>query len=208
MLTFDNNLHDLLSLLPNDSQTNLLLSPIDHSSGESMLRDLATRTRLFGHILTAWETVHHVTSQSDTGPSIVTLIRHRFPRNADQLIQGYDNMRSFYNRFTQHLFPWTMAYFADHTLLRESFLKGGRGIVITVGDRQAPYATTLLTTLRILGCDLPVEIFYLGEDDLRSNSRSILAKVPGVAIRDLSQMIYDEAWTLKGMLEMIPSVLY
>jgi alpha 1,3-mannosyltransferase len=198
--TFENNLHDLLGLLPDDRHTSQLLSPIDHSSGESMLWDLATRTRLFGKIFTAWESVHHVTYQSEARPSTITLIRRRFPHSADQLIEDYDRMRCFFNRLTQHLFPWTMAYFADHTLLRASFLEGGRGIVITVGDRQVSYATTLITTLRKLGCDLPVEVFYLGEDDLHLSSRSALRKVPGVVIRDLSQMIYDKTWKLKGML--------
>jgi alpha 1,3-mannosyltransferase len=196
-LTFDDHLHNLLGLLPDEQSTSRLLSPIDHSSGESMLRDLATRTRVFSQIFNAWEDVHP--ADTDASMNIITIVRQRFPHSADQLINDYDKMRCFFNRLTQHLFPWTMAYFADHSLLHASFRVGGRGIVMSVSDRQVSYAVTTITALRRLGCELPVEVFYLGEEDLHMSSRSALSRVPGVITRDLSQMVYDEGWTIRGI---------
>jgi alpha 1,3-mannosyltransferase len=193
---FDDTLHDLLELLPGDQYATQLLSPIDRSSGESMLRDMATRTRIFNQLFSVWQKVHP--PYSGARSNVISLIRQRFLENADQMINKYDKIRCFFNRFTQHLFPWTMAYFADHSLLYASFGAAGRGIVMPVGNRQLPYALTSITTLRELGCMLPVEVFYLGNDDLHTVSQAALTNISGVVTRDLSQMIYDDTWTLKG----------
>jgi hypothetical protein len=45
---------------------------------------------------------------------------------------------------------------------------------------------------------LPVEVFFMGDADLHEGSRAALAKLPGVTTRDLSKMVYDDDWTLKG----------
>jgi alpha 1,3-mannosyltransferase len=105
------------------------------------------------------------------------------------------------NRFSRHLFPWTARHSPDHMLLHTSSTTGGRGIVITVGERQTAYVLTSIKTFREFGCDLPVEVFFLGDSDLHEDSRAALAELPGVITRDLSKMVYDDGWTLKGIVE-------
>lgn len=201
---FDDSLHNFVALLPDDSQTAQLLSPVDYSSGESMLRDLATRTRFFSLVFSVWEDLHVALGP---GSNVIERIRQQSLENPNEAIRKYDKMRSFTNRFTQHLFPWTMAYFSDHVALHQSFGAGGRGIVMTVGGSQALYALTTINTFRELGCDLPIELFYLGDQDLPESSRSALANITGVTTRDLSQMVYDNGWSLHGMvLEVLESM--
>jgi alpha 1,3-mannosyltransferase len=165
-----------------------------------MLRDLAIRTRSFKLFFEAWETLHIIPSPVNITiqQNVIERVRQRPSIDTSRALQNYDKMRCFMNRFAQHLFPWTMGYFADHMLLHAGFHGEGRGIVITVGDHQVSYVLTSIRTFRELGCGLPVEVFFLGDNDLHEDSRSALAKIPGVATRDLSQMIHDDGWTLKG----------
>lgn len=199
---FEAALRNLTDLIPNEIRVEQLLSPIDYSEGTSMLRDLAVRTRFFGALFTAWESLHitHPTMPGDVHirQNIVDRIRHGFSEGQDEAVQEYDTVRSFMNRFSRHLFPWTAGHSPDHMLLHTSFTTGGRGIVITVGDHQSAYVLTSVKTFRDLGCDLPVEVFFLGAGDLNEDSRTALAELPGVTTRDLSKMIYDDGWTLKG----------
>jgi hypothetical protein len=49
-----------------------------------------------------------------------------------------------------------------------------------------------------LGCDLPVEVMYLGESDLSEDFRTQLEALPGVTTRDLSTLVNDKGWQLNG----------
>jgi hypothetical protein len=199
---FEAALRNLTDLMPDGARVEQLLSPVDYSEGTSMLRDLAVRTRFFGELFTAWESLHIARSVTPGDvpirQNIVERIRHSFSEDTDKAVQRYDTVRSFMNQFSRHLFPWTARHSPDHMLLHTSFTTGGRGIVITVGDHQTAYVLTSIKTYRNLGCDLPVEIFFLGNSDLNEDSRTALARLPGVTTRDLSKMVYDEGWTLKG----------
>jgi alpha 1,3-mannosyltransferase len=203
---FEVALRNLIDLTPDEVRAGQLLSPIDYSDGTSMLRDLAVRTRIFGALFTKWESLHIVhsarTGDVSIRENIVEHIRQNFSDDASEAIQRYDQVRSFMNRFSRHLFPWTAGHSADHMLLHASFATGGRGIVITVSDHQIVYVLTSINTFRDLGCKLPVEVFYLGDSDMHEGSRAALAKLPGVTTRDLSKMVYDEGWTLEGEIRM------
>ena len=69
---------------------------------------------------------------------------------------------------------------------------------MTAGDQQAPYLLTTITSMRNLGCDLPIEIMYLGDEDLSEDWRIELELMPGVVTRDLSLMVDDIGWELAG----------
>lgn len=50
-----------------------------------------------------------------------------------------------------------------------------RGIIIVAGEGQFMYATQLIATIREAHrCDLPIEVFYYGAEDLRSEKREFL----------------------------------
>ena len=198
-------LGNLTDVLPDEANVEKLLSPLDQTEGTTMLHDLAVRTRVFSTLFAAWEALHIVPVGSPGGitirQNIVEHIRQESPKGADEAIRKYDVARSFVNQLSRHLFPWIARQSPDHMMLHASHATGGRGIVITVGDHQTPYVLTSVKTFRELGCDLPVEVFFLGSGDLNEDSRTALAKLPGVVTRDLSKMIYDDGWTLKGTVE-------
>lgn len=83
--------------------------------------------------------------------------------------------------------------------LHASFSSGGRGLVFTAGNDQARLLLTVIPSIRQLGCELPIEILYLGEEDLGDEMRDKLERIPGVVTRDLALMIDDQGWQLKGM---------
>ncbi|KAI1490954.1 glycosyltransferase family 71 protein [Biscogniauxia mediterranea] len=113
-------------------------------------------------------------------------------------IQSYEAFRSFITDFANLLFPWTAPYFANHMTLHTHLKNGGRGIVLTAGENQAPWLLTTIYSFRQLGCTLPIEVMYLGESDLGEDHRSDLEALPGVTTRDISAMVNDEGWELAG----------
>jgi len=173
---FEGALRNLTDLIPDEVRVAQLLSPIDHSEGTSMLRDLAIRTRYFNVLFTAWESLHIVPSAAPgdvlTRQNIVERIRRSSFNDRSEAIQKYDTVRSFMNRLSRHLFPWTMGHSAHHILLHASFATGGRGIVMAVGDRQVAYVLTSINTFREFGCHLPVEVFFMGDVDLHAEGRA------------------------------------
>lgn len=193
----------LKSLYPDEVRTKGILSPLT-ATGEALLRDLAFRTRAFREALAAWEALHFVIdgptlSQRDIIPQLRAA---KLPsENFAEAVHSYDRFRAYINKLAARLFPWTMAFYADHMSLHASFYSGGKGIVLTAGDGQAPYLLTSIPSFRKLGCELPIEILYLGDEDLSEDYRDALEALPGVLTRDLSQMVNDEGWALKGMVQ-------
>ncbi|KAL2416804.1 hypothetical protein ABEF95_005143 [Exophiala dermatitidis] len=115
-----------------------------------------------------------------------------------QTVHSYEAYRYFLVKFGQLLFPWTAPYFPDHMTLHSHFKRGGRGIVLTAGDDQAPFLLTTIPTFRKLGCNLPIEVMYLGDSDLSEDYRADLEALDGVITRDIAQMVNDEGWKLAG----------
>jgi hypothetical protein len=75
---------------------------------------------------------------------------------------------------------------------------GGRGIVFTAGNNQAPYLLTSIPIIRKLGCNLPIEVMYLGDSDLRAELRRKLEALPRVVTRILKLIVHDKGWDLEG----------
>jgi alpha 1,3-mannosyltransferase len=117
-----------------------------------------------------------------------------------EAVRNYDKLRHFVNTLARRIFPWTMLSHPDHMSLHASFYTGGRGIVFTAGNRQGGQLLTVIPSLRQLGCKLPVEVMYLGDEDLDEEMRGELEKLDGVVTRDLRLMIDDDGWHLAGML--------
>lgn len=202
--TTDNSIENAIirlnDLIPDEVRMKGLLSPLTET-GEALLRDLAYRTRAFTEILSVWETLHLVPNGREL------LLRDVIPQlramnlpaaSFADAVHTYDRFRAYVNKFAAGLFPWTMAFYADHMSLHASFYSGGKGMVLTAGDAQAQYLLTTIPSFRRLGCDLPIEVLYLGDEDLSEDYREQLEALPGVLTRDLSQMVNDEGWTLKG----------
>ncbi|KAL5355817.1 mannosyltransferase putative-domain-containing protein [Aspergillus floccosus] len=203
--SFQDTLQRMVSLLPDEMRIRDLLSPID-GTGEAKIREIGLRTRSFNVLFEAWESIHLVPTPGgmyrrdniiqylQTHPDIATELH----MDTAKIIHTYEAYRSLVTRLASQLFPWTAPYFADHMALHGSFYSGQRGLVFTASDNQAPYMITSIRAMRRLGCKLPVEVMYLGDNDLSEDFRERLESIPEVLTRDLSQMVLEDGWTLAG----------
>ena len=201
----EKGVNKLIALLPDEMHSKELLRPIT-STGEERLHDLGLRIRSFKPLFDAWEDLHLVSINGKVSvrDDIVSELRRTYsdaPEASEKLaklLHGYASFRSFFTRLSVLLFPGFAPYSSDLVGLHSSFHDTGRGIVLTAGDGQAHYLLASIPSFRRLGCNLPIEVMYLGDDDLSEDSRRSLEALPGVITRDLSQMISDDGWTLAG----------
>lgn len=196
-------LRELEALLPTEDFMEDLLSPLPQVGGAELLHDLASRTRVYKEAFQAWEQLH----LHETGETAIQLqdVVHRLSISTTlskavrlESIRIYDSFRLYFSQIASVLFPWTMPYYGDHISLHTSFYHGGKGLVFTGGDRQVRYISTSIKAIRELGCSLPVEVLFLGDDDMREENRDKLEELDGVTTRNVGQMIADKGWTVKG----------
>ena len=95
------------------------------------------------------------------------------------------------------LFPWPSSAKREELVVRHR-----RGIVICTGQIMFPLAVHAIRTIRFLDCALPIEVFYMGEQDLNRKSVAYLDRLDGVRTVDLAR-IFDldqlklETWDIK-----------
>lgn len=201
--TFEESLSRVFSLLPDEIHVRELLRPIE-GTGKEKLRETGVRVRAFKTFFEAWEALHLVAKDgiAYVRDDIVQYMRSHHDEASKltlaQKIRSYEVYRHFLQLLSTMLFPWTAPYFADHMNLHAHFRNGGRGIVLSAGDDQAPFLLVSIPSFRRLGCTLPIEVMYLGDSDLSEDYRAELELLPGVITRDLSQMVSDEGWRLAG----------
>ncbi|KAK5078173.1 hypothetical protein LTR64_003423 [Lithohypha guttulata] len=211
---FEKSLTKVLSLLPDEVHMRELIRPVE-GSGKEKMREMGLRTRAYRKYFEAWEALHMTTDSEGATyirDDVIPYMRSHQQSletsefsdegvdglNLATTIRQYEAYRVFMVKFAHLLFPWTAPYFADHMTLHASIKKGGRGIVLTAGDDQAPYLLTTIYSFRQLGCTLPIEVMYLGDQDLGEDYRAELEALPGVITRDIAQMTNDAGWALKG----------
>lgn len=91
----------------------------------------------------------------------------------------HDNLRykdawNLYKRLEKSLYPWIYPYWENAFHINNQ--TEGKGIVFCVGNNQFKYAVSSIRAIRdIFHCDLPIEIFYIRENDLSSSKRTYLA---------------------------------
>ncbi|KIV87284.1 hypothetical protein PV11_02839 [Exophiala sideris] len=207
---FEKALTRVISLMPGEMEGRDLLRPVE-GTGKEKLREMGLRVREYKKFFKAWEDLH--LAFDDEGGSYVRddviqyLRHHKHEPISDedyadssfaQTVHSYEAYRSFLVKFGHLLFPWTAPYMPDHMTLHSHFKKGGRGMVLTAGDDQAPYLLTTIPIFRKLGCNLPIEVMYLGDSDLSEDYRADLESLDGVITRDIAQMVNDEGWKLAG----------
>ncbi|OUM69183.1 glycosyltransferase family 71 protein, partial [Piromyces sp. E2] len=74
-----------------------------------------------------------------------------------------------------------------------------KGIVMCTGDYHFSYARSVIDTLRnILNCTLPIEIFYIGDDDLSLENRHILSDFSNIFFTDISTFFDNNIVNLSG----------
>ncbi|WYZ45796.1 hypothetical protein EsH8_IX_000021 [Colletotrichum jinshuiense] len=168
------------------------------------MREMGLRTRAYKSYFAAWEALHlDAKEETFIHDDIPQYLWQHHPDGIAglglaQTIRSYEGFRSFITEMAELLFPWTMPYFADHMSLHAHIKNGGRGIVLTAGNNQAPFLLTTIHTFRKLGCTLPIEIMYLGDEDLGQDYIAELENLDRVVARDMSAMVRDSGWKLRG----------
>lgn len=204
-LGFHEALSRAISLLPSELEMRGLLRPIE-LTGEHRLRELGMLARKYKRYYEAWEELHVVTDPDGGTHARDDVIQYlRFQASTasstehsdlvDQ-IHGYEDFRRLLSQLNDLLFPFTAPYFPDHMSLRSHLKKGGRGIVLTAGNDQVSYLLAQIPILRQLGCNLPIEVMYVGDGDLNRDSRQDLEDLEGVVTRDIGAMIHPVGWNV------------
>ncbi|KAG9791492.1 hypothetical protein KCU88_g1004, partial [Aureobasidium melanogenum] len=78
-------------------------------------------------------------------------------------------------------------------MLRQRFIPGSKGLVITAGKERFRFACHLVTNLRhVLGSQLPIQIAYSGDEDLPSGFRDFITSLaPNVSTFDVTAVFDD-----------------
>lgn len=206
---FDEALEKIINLLPSELERRGLLRPIEQT-GEQHLRELGMLARKYKKYYEAWEALHVGTDAEGAmhiRDDVIPYLRHRAAAadSADNefehvllvdKIHAYEDFRRLLVQLNELLFPFTAPYFPDHMTLRTHLHKGGRGLVLTAGNDQVAYLLTQIPILRSLGCNLPIEVMYVGDSDLNRDSRQDLEELEGVVTRDISAMIHTRGWNV------------
>lgn len=217
--SFDEALSKIINMLPSELETRGLLRPIE-LTGERRLRELGKLARKYKRYYDAWEDLH-VVSDAEGGThvrdDVIQYLRHKeattavtqhhhnnnddddYAEDTQQMsltekIHAYEEFRGLLVQLNDLLFPFTAPYFSDHMTFRSHLKKGGRGIVLTAGNDQVAYLLTQIPILRQLGCNLPIEVMYNGDNDLNRDSRQDLEDLDGVITRDIASMIHPTGW--------------
>jgi hypothetical protein len=78
-----------------------------------------------------------------------------------------------YTRLESTLYPWLRPYWKNAFHINNQ--TSGQGIVMCVGNNQFKFAASSVRSIRqVLDCQLPIEIFFIREDDLSMAKRSYL----------------------------------
>lgn len=209
--TYINTLFAVLSehLPPEDQWEDLLKEP--DGIGASLTHDVAVKARDYSALFKPWAELHFSLGDSrfHSREDVVQYLQCQAniaPQSAGmnqsqvlKTIQLYDTYRWLVTNMGQTLLPWTAPYFPDHLSLYTRTKNGGKGIVFTVGNGQVSYILTSIITLRKLGCNLPIEVMYQGDNDLNPTMRQKIEAYSGVVTRNLERMIHTgNGWKFEG----------
>ncbi|KAJ3067636.1 hypothetical protein HDU98_009151 [Podochytrium sp. JEL0797] len=85
------------------------------------------------------------------------------------------------------IYRWLQPRYKSVRAMQMEFLESPEelGIVLSTGMHHFEMAVHAITALRLVGCTLPVEVMYLGNEDLNVNRILALQSMPGVTTVDL-----------------------
>lgn len=118
----------------------------------------------------------------------------------------YKDTWELYQRLESTLYPWIHPYWENAFHINNQ--TQGQGIVLCVGNNQFQYAATTIRTLReVLHSTLPIEVFYIRENDLSPKRQLYLqTEFTNLTLRKLDDYI-GEYYTRFGGWAMKPFAL-
>lgn len=105
-----------------------------------------------------------------------------------------------YRKLQDHLYSWALK---KHKSLQELYGSyGGKGIVMSLGSKYVKLAVHAIKAFRKLGCQLPFQIFYNGQEDLDQKSIDYLKTLKDVIVSDINDyfdviQLNIHGWDLK-----------
>ncbi|CAO3683649.1 hypothetical protein G6F70_004236 [Rhizopus microsporus] len=101
-----------------------------------------------------------------------------------------DESWPYYKRLEDALYPWIHPHWEN--LFHINNQTSGQGIVMCVGNGQFKFAATSIRVIRMLNTKLPIEVFFIREDDLSVAKRYYLkSEMEHVTLRKLDDYISD-----------------
>ncbi|KAF9357945.1 hypothetical protein BGX26_002795 [Mortierella sp. AD094] len=105
----------------------------------------------------------------------------------------------FLQRIEQTTFPWIWKHHGNSYDFHHKIQDGGKGIVMCVGNRHFRFARTTVKALRqVLKSTLPIEIYYIGQNDLSSENRAWFESFDDVRTIDITTVIDNDMLMLRG----------
>ncbi|KAL2912044.1 hypothetical protein HK105_208473 [Polyrhizophydium stewartii] len=95
-------------------------------------------------------------------------------------------------------YPWLRAGQKFRTIRELASSFKGRGIVMTSGTWHFKFARHAASVVRELGSKLPIELFYVGDNDLPADYRAELEKIPNLRTIDLKPFMDTQGPDISG----------
>ncbi|KAJ3199336.1 hypothetical protein HK099_003212, partial [Clydaea vesicula] len=112
----------------------------------------------------------------------------------------FNEFNVIYSKLENKLFSWFLKKNNNSNFisLHQSFRE--KGIVMCIGDKGYPHLayTTIMMVREVFNCDLPFELFYLGESDLSLKNKKKFESIVGVTLINLETMLDNNILKLKG----------
>lgn len=101
----------------------------------------------------------------------------------------YKDTWNLYNQMEELIFPWIRPYWKNIFEINYK-TEPTQGIVMCVGNGQFKHAATSVHAIReILKSDIPIEIFYIDQNDLSQEKKDYFNSIPNVKTQDISKRI-------------------
>ncbi|KAG0174753.1 hypothetical protein DFQ30_002946 [Apophysomyces sp. BC1015] len=114
----------------------------------------------------------------------------------------YKKAWSLYEQLEETLYPWLHLHWKNAFQINKR--TSGKGIVICIGNSQFQHAATTIRAIReVLKSDLPIEVFYIRDDDLSPQKREYLeTEFKNLTTKQIDHIIDDwytrfTGWSLK-----------
>ncbi|GJJ71018.1 hypothetical protein EMPS_03368 [Entomortierella parvispora] len=103
----------------------------------------------------------------------------------------------FFFRLEHKLYPWLHRNFRTSFALRDTY--SGRGIVVCAGNNQFEFASTSIQAIRRLNKDVPIQVFYMGNNDLSPERQTFFREMTShIEVVDVTTILDNDYMQLGG----------
>ncbi|KAJ3081270.1 hypothetical protein HDU99_006124 [Rhizoclosmatium hyalinum] len=141
-------------------------------------------------------------------PSMLTLLATATMERKLTASEARDTLKKEVEEYVEaistNIFGWISPKFTSIRAMQEYFNAeegGGMGIVMSSGRKHFKMLVHSIHALRLVGCTLPIEVVYLGKDDLTADMVKALQAIENVETKNLWEIFHIEeevnGWAIK-----------